>query len=454
MEAESYLAGGYGIRLQIEGQRFGWLRLSDLAQVWQPSRLKGILVSPQFGTPFLAATQVFEARPTPRKFLALSKTSDAQQRFVDAGTILVTCSGAVGRTTLAYGPHIGVLISHDLLRVTPKDDTVNGWLYAFLRSEQARAIMTSAQYGHIVKHLEPHHLHELPIPLPAVPHLRKFQEWAAQVLSLRTRAYSLMLEAEEKFASAIGDVTPDENQEVGFSVVTSSIHTGRRRLEAAFHTPVVRAILARFSKVGRRVQRLRDVAERVWWETRFRRVFGEEGVPYFSADELFSLNPPVTKRVLVEQAENAENFFAEPGWLLMACSGQVYGLNGSVTMVTERHRDVFFSHDLIRITPDWNLIRPGYLLTALSHRRLGRPLVIRSAYGTSIPHLDPGDVADTPVVRLKQSIETAVADAMEESQSLFGEADTIENSSTDEATRLVGRYLSDDLTEFQDISRM
>ena len=44
-------------------------------------------------------------------------------------------------------------------------------------------------------------------------------------------------------------------------------------------------------------------------------------------------------------------------------------------------------------------IRPGYLLTALTHPTLGRPLVIRNAYGTSIPHLDPADVSDIPVVR-------------------------------------------------------
>ncbi|HYL11570.1 MAG TPA: hypothetical protein VEV41_00945 [Terriglobales bacterium] len=43
---------------------------------------------------------------------------------------------------------------------------------------------------------------------------------------------------------------------------------------------------------------LNDVAERIWWLTRFKRVFGEDGMPYMSADDLFSLNPTITKRVL------------------------------------------------------------------------------------------------------------------------------------------------------------
>src|SRR5882724_4220783 len=70
MEAETYLSSGYGLRVAIEGRPGGWKRFDKLARVWQPSRLKGIQVSPEFGTPFLAATQVFDIRPVSRKWLA------------------------------------------------------------------------------------------------------------------------------------------------------------------------------------------------------------------------------------------------------------------------------------------------------------------------------------------------------------------------------------------------
>jgi type I restriction enzyme, S subunit len=163
-EAESYLATAYGIRTAIESHHGGWSRLDRLARTWQPSRLKGIQVSPGFGTPFLAATQVFDLRPSPRKFLSLNRTEDANNRFVQSGLILVTCSGNVGRATLAYRPHEGVLISHDLLRVEPHNPLHWGWIYAYLRSPKCRAIMTAAQYGHMIKHLEVSHLDALPVP--------------------------------------------------------------------------------------------------------------------------------------------------------------------------------------------------------------------------------------------------------------------------------------------------
>ena len=163
MEAETFLSRGYGIRLGIKSQT-GWLSLSALAHVWQPSRLKGIQVSSEVGTPFLAATQVLDLQPRPRKWLALARTSEAAQRFVQRGQILVTCSGAVGRATLAYAPHLQTLITHDLLRVDPLNPADRGWTYAYLRAPRVRAMMGSTRYGHMIKHLEPAHLKSLPVP--------------------------------------------------------------------------------------------------------------------------------------------------------------------------------------------------------------------------------------------------------------------------------------------------
>ena len=101
LEAENYLSNGYGHRLALEARLGNRGKLSDFARVWQPSRLKGIIVEQEYGTPFLAATQAFDLRPISRKFLSLERTDASAARFVRPGTILVTCSGSVGRATLA-----------------------------------------------------------------------------------------------------------------------------------------------------------------------------------------------------------------------------------------------------------------------------------------------------------------------------------------------------------------
>jgi type I restriction enzyme, S subunit len=160
-----------------------------------------------------------------------------------------------------------------------------------------------------------------------------------------------------------------------------------------------------------------------------------------SAEELFNLNPPITKRVYASLVENPNEYFLEPGWIVMARSGQIYGLNGSVCLVTSRHARSFVSEDLIRIAPRTDLVRPGYLLAVLGHPTLGRPLVIRHAYGTSIPHLEPGDVETIQVPRFDRKQEDAIADLVEEAARLRAAADDLEDKITARADKTVELFL-------------
>jgi len=437
LEAENYLSSGFGIRTAIEARRTGWVRLEHLARVRQPPRLKGILVSPEFGVPYLAPTQVFDLRPAPRKWLSLERTKQADELFVHDGMIVVTRSGNVGRTTLAYAPHLHTLISDDLLRVELRDSSRWGWLYSYLRASNARAMMTASRYGHVVKHLEIGHLSSLPVPEVNESISADFMRRVSRILALRNEAHRLATEADDMFASSVGPIN-GEFAEESFRVSAARLSAGRRRLEASYHTPQADAILRLF----KRHERLGDITRRVWWMSRFKRFYGEGGIPYLSADELFTVNPTDTKQILVDPDDNHRDYFVESGWLVMACSGQVYGLNGAVALMTAYHENVFFSHDLIRIVPNDDRVRAGYLLVALTHRTHGRPLLIRAAYGTSIPHLDPNDVVDFPVVRLGGSTENAIADLADASARARAEADAMERDVAAEAERIIDRFLA------------
>lgn len=430
MEAQAYLSKGSLIRLAME--RGGDVpTIEDIANVTQPPRLKGILVSPAHGSPFLSATQVFDVRPTARKFLALERMPDAKECFVEDGDILVTRSGTVGRTLAAYAAHRNTVLSDDLLRVKPKDLTRAGWIYAYLQSQEARAMCTGAQYGHVIKHLETSHLAKLPIPAISDETAERLAKRFSEIVRLRNESYESALEAERRFAAAVGPIGIEPTS--GFSVRASDIFGKRRRMEAAYHAPTPAAIRKRFQKTDP----LFNVTKRVWWMTRFRRFYGDKGIPYVSADELFTINPTNSKRILVKPDDGHEEYFVKRGWILMACSGQTYGLNGAAILATEYDERAFYSHDLIRIIPDPSRVRAGYLLVALTHPTHGRPLLIRAAYGTSIPHLDPGDVSNFPVVRLDTKEESLIADLAERSATERAKADAIERSLAAEAGEII-----------------
>ena len=156
LDGESYLTDGFQYRYRIESMPHTRI-VRELARVWQPSRLKGVKVRSVAGLPFLAATQAFDIRPVPRKWLSKTHISKLDSRYVSRGTILVTCSGNIGDAIVSYTAHEGLVISHGLIRVDPYTSDDTGYLYTYFRTRHGRAVMRSSQYGNVIKHMEPEH---------------------------------------------------------------------------------------------------------------------------------------------------------------------------------------------------------------------------------------------------------------------------------------------------------
>jgi hypothetical protein len=451
MEAENYLGSGFGTRVAIEAKPNGWTRLENVARTWQPSRLKGIQVSPEFGTPFLAATQVYDFRPIPRKWLSLNRTSDYAERFVSPGTILLTCSGSVGRATLAHATIDGVLISHDLLRIDANNPDLWGWIYAYLRSPTVREMMKAAQYGHIIKHLEVSHLNALPI-IFLRPDLRApFAKQARKLINFRERAHKLIDEAEAAYLNSFGTPPDFGDGSLGFSTTATSMFGRGRRLEGNYHNPKARAAEEVIQSGTNRVQLLGDLVDRVFVPGRFKHVYGEEGVPYLDSAQILEIAPEIDKRVLSLKGEKQAGYLVDAGTLLIPCSGQLHGIIGSVVLATEWHENKVLTNHILRIVPKSHAnIRIGYLQAVLSHPQLGRPRVLKGAFGSSVPELSPNDITSISVPRLDPAIEERIADAMEQAANLRGQANELEDQIAADAEDYLNRFLSGDRQHIED----
>jgi hypothetical protein len=203
------------------------------------------------------------------------------------------------------------------------------------------------------------------------------------------------------------------------------------------------------AKNGNGFFKLRESGFDVWLPTRFRRVPAQNGVWFLDSADLFETNPDITKRI-------AESDFGDPhkgrvkvGWLLLARSGQTYGINGSLMLATAALEDKVVSDHVIRVAPTKDAaIRVGYLHTALSHPSLGRPIVKSLAYGSSIPEIDPGDFAEMEIVRLSAREEAAIADLAEEAAAERAHADVLERELAEDAGKLIEKFLAGDLSSF------
>jgi hypothetical protein len=442
LAARTYLSSGYGIARAIVSKPSNWLPFEQVADVLQPPRTKATLVRPEFGAPFLIANQMFEVRPAVRKWLSLEQLGHAEELFVPQGSILVRRSADVGRSMVTCAHHEKHLISDHFFRIVPRDKRLRGWIYAFIRSPQARAMMTGTQYGHIIQHIERGHLRSLPVPLVDDATAAEFETRVQRIVDLRNEGHRLAIDAEAAFEKAIGPLAVDDWGESGFEVRASVLFRGRRRLDAIIHNPGVSAVKRHLAKNGKGFIPVAAAGFRVWLPSRFRRIPAPDGVPLVESGALLEVNPKIEKRIAEVDFGDAYKGRVHPGWVLVARSGQVYGINGTAVIATKALAGYVVSDDVIRVAPTPACTMPaGYLLVALSHPFLGRPLVKALAYGSSIPHIDPTDFASLPIVRLDPSKERAIAQLAEASARAMAEADAIESEIAGDAASIVDEFL-------------
>ena len=355
----------------------------------------------------------------------------------------MTCSGSVGRPGLTYGAHEHILISHDLLRVRPLDERNAGWIYAYLLAAQTRAMTKSAHYGHIIKHLETSHLDALPVPDVNEGQAHSFTLRVAEILKLRNASYQLTLASEKLLASALGLLDVSDFGERGFTLKSvTSLAAGRRRFEAAFHNPAVQTIRTHMERHGEGFTTIREAKYDVWLPNRFRRIPAEDGVTLVESAALTEVNPDLSKRIADVDFGDPYNGRVESGWILMARSGQTYGILGTAVLAEAALENKVVTDDIIRVKPQLGTtIDPGYLLTTLSHPQFGLPLVKALAYGSSIPHIDPGDLLSFPVVRIGETAEREIGELSRSAAKARSAADVLEREIAAEAEGILARFM-------------
>ena len=428
LEGERYLLGGYALRQQVKNVPS--TALVDFADVWQPGRLKGITVSSEHGVPYFTATQVFDIRPNTRKWLAPSHVDDIEKLYVEPGWILVTRSGTVGDAIISYAPHVGVIISDDLLRVQVRNPAHLGYMYGFLRSRFARSMLVSDQYGSIIKHLEPAHLQKLPVPLVGDDVYEPLTERVRTIYRLRDEAFNATVGAEAMYAAELGGESARLPEDATFSVAALALFPRRRRLDGFHYNPRARRALEALNSGGRRVTSLSLLGYKILGVPRFKHMYSADGIPYLDSEDIFKVAPNLTKFIPPIHKKDAESYYVKRGWLLMACSGQIYGLNGRVVLADAWHENRILSNHVVRIVPpdDADSVPPSYVKMVLGHPVFGRPLVVRWAFGTEVPEIDPNDLRDFPVVRLGDDAEREIAGQVERANALRRQADKEENA--------------------------
>jgi hypothetical protein len=274
--------------------------------------------------------------------------------------------------------------------------------------------------------------------------LDDFNVKARRIVELRDQADRFSLDAEDIFAAAFGKPAPLDFGESGFSVRASMTLIGnRRRFDAWHHSPAIASLdrlLARGAKV---MTSLGDLGFEIWLPNRFRRIVAPDGVEFLDSADLFEINPDTSRRIADIDFGDPHKGRVKRGWVLMARSGQIYGINGSAVMAAEEHEKRVVSDDVIRIAPkSAAVLASGYVFVALTHPTLGRPRVKALAYGSSIPHIEPTDLSRLRIPRLDSFKEKEIAKLAEKASVMRSDADVLERQIGEQADAILSSFLT------------
>jgi len=420
-------------------------RLEDTVQdIFVLGRFKRIYArDPDAGWPYLSATEALTFRPTSERWIARDHApKDAEYHFAREGWILLTCSGTVGRMVIASKRLEKFFLTHDLIRILPSASMPRGYIYAFLSSWVGQALITKSEYGSAIKHLEPHHLASVRVPLLSQAEQEAVHNEIMQAYALRDEANDLLDKAKEQLYRELG-LTPFDPDQARYmspppreesnlptppplKAFTTPASELDERLDASYHVPIAQAAVRQLRNGKYPLVPLDSLADEIFIPSRFGRVYvGKEfGVPFLQGSHLPKMRP-YDLQYLSEEANMRQiaQCRIRQGWVLVTRSGTV----GRIAVVSKALDRWTASEHLLRIVPDKKKSHPGYL-AAILITPYGQHQLTAKIYGGVVDELTEADTADVRVPDAPLDVQRAIGEKVVTAYEKKDEANTVEDA--------------------------
>ncbi|MBS7635813.1 restriction endonuclease subunit S [Candidatus Bathyarchaeota archaeon] len=342
---------------------------SFVSQIFWPARFKRKYAADENGRPFLTPKEIFQFLIKPSKFIV----DPPENLLIKEKWILVTRSGSIGRCLIANTILSNYVVSDDLIRIILNDEKYLGYIYAFLNTWIGQAFLTKTPYGETVKHIEPEHIANIPLPLLSESDLKEINEKILEAYKLREEAQKLLLEAEKIFRKELElpllhdnsiDYFGGENGKLikAFTLNSDEFFTSQIRLNAYSYMPISRytrkTLNERKGKYNLKKLGDPEVSRKVFTPPRFKRIYvknEKEGIPLLQGSHI-----PMLKyfdiKLIWNKMENLNEYIIKRNWILVTCSGTI----GRVFLVSKLCEGWAATNHMTRIIPS-EKINAGYL---------------------------------------------------------------------------------------------
>ncbi|MFC4493508.1 restriction endonuclease subunit S [Streptomyces ovatisporus] len=374
LDAKPYLSGSFATHRLLEQLPVEKVPLKEVTAGHAGGLYNGpqfrrvYLNDPEHSVPFVGSKDMlvadFSALPRLRK--ADAETRQLSYLRLEPGMTLISCSGFnAGRRSYARPDMAGYWSSQDVIKVVPDTQRIGaGYLHAFLASRFGEALVRGTVYGSAVKHIEPHHIEDLPVPRFGDAVEKEIDELVQEAAELRAEFQAdLDAATRDLFRTAgIEDLLDlrwhAEGRDLGFAQSGISATS----LRALNFQPRAREILKRLSSVEHVTLGEVCAGGRLRTGKRFRRVEAspEYGVRLIGQRQSFWIRPE-GRWISADQAP--DDILQQDETVLVAAHGtlgenEVYGRS---VMVTGSWLEHAFSQDFVRVVSGDSAFPGAYL---------------------------------------------------------------------------------------------
>jgi len=358
---------------------------------------------PERGIPYITGSDMIKLDITSGKYLSKRQSAGLKNLMLEKGWILITCSGTLGNTVYTNDLFAKSIATHDLIRIIPNNRQVKeGLLYAYLSSKYGYTLLTQSSYGGVVKHIEPEHIENIPVPIFSEDKQLEIHNLIVESAELRVEANKILKIVETLFHDSLKINSQTQNKsQIGSRKISEIQNSFQVRLDAPSFinngVKLIESLSREFDFVD-----LGKLAVNIRRPGIFKRVYVDKGgLPYIKGSELGLCNP-FTNCVYLSKTKTPflDELKLQQNQILITCAGSV----GNVRLITKEFEDLnsIGSQDIIRLESNDKLFTSEYIFGYL---RL--PVIFEYVqslkYGSVIERIEPFHVGRIPI--LKPSIE-------------------------------------------------
>ena len=413
LDVSAYNMNALNAHSKVVHSKHGFIQLSELIEdAFVGSRFKRIYTDSPKDVPFFIPSDIEKIFPKPTKYISAKTNADIEPLRLKKNMLLITCSGTVGKTSIVGKYLDEQVMSHDLLRVSFKNDYDLGYIYSFFNSEIGLTILQSNNYGAVIDHIEPEHLDKIPIPNASIIDRKTINLLIQESFDLRDESNDLIdssqkLLYQELDLPDISTLIPKQySYNSGFNNFTLRLSQTDLRLDGSYHVPIVNEVIKKISEKAERIALLgdEDISASIILPGRFKRVYVKKGhgIPFFGGKQLLSLSPSNLKYLSpIHHGERIEGqLFLKENMCAISCSGTI----GKVMIVPKHWEGWTMNQHVIRIVPESNDLA-GYIYAWVDSQYC-KPLIERYIYGSVLDEIDDEQIAHIPIpiIRNKEKL--------------------------------------------------